>query len=79
LLRKIGEYQEVFEQAVQELLPSHICTYLYELAQIFNGFYEKNRVLDDEREPLRLWLVEHYADTLKNGLGLLNIPSPERM
>ncbi len=79
LLRKIGEYAEVVEQATVELMPHHICTYLYELAQNFNGFYEKNRVIDDRREAVRLQLVQAYADTLRSGLTLLNIPAPDKM
>ncbi len=79
LLRKIGEYTEVVDRAVQELMPHHVCTYLYELAQVFNRFYENNRVLDDPRQAVRLNLVQAYADTLKSGLELLNIPAPDRM
>lgn len=79
LLRKIGEYTEVVDKAVYELMPHHICTYLYELAQEFNRFYEQNRVIDDPRQSIRLQLVKQYADTLKNGLELLNIPAPDRM
>jgi arginyl-tRNA synthetase len=79
LLRKITEYTEVFDKAVAELMPHHICTYLYELAQTFNSFYENNRVIDDSRQAVRLVLVKHYADTLKNGLNLLGITAPERM
>ena len=79
LVRKIGEFAEVVDRAVAELLPHHICTYLYELAQIFNRFYENNRVLDDPRQDSRLWLVQTYADTLRDGLGLLNINAPDKM
>lgn len=79
LVRKIGEYVEVVDKAVAELMPHHICTYLYELAQIFNSFYEHNRVIGDPRQDLRLLLVSTYADTLKKGLGLLGITAPERM
>ncbi|MBI2285324.1 arginine--tRNA ligase [Candidatus Saccharibacteria bacterium] len=79
LTRKIGEFAEVVEQATSDLLPSHICTYLYELAQNFNRFYEKNRILGDEREASRLNLVEAYAKVLKDGLQLLNIATPEKM
>jgi arginyl-tRNA synthetase len=79
LLRKITEYPEVINKAVNELMPHHITTYLYELAQVFNRFYEKNRVIDDPREAVRLQLIQAYADTLKNGLSLLNIPAPEKM
>lgn len=79
LTRKLTEYPEVIQKAMQELMPHHICTYLYELAQEFNRFYEKNRVIGDDREALRLSLVETYADTLKTGLELLGIHAPERM
>jgi arginyl-tRNA synthetase len=79
LLRKLGEYAEAVEQATNELMPHHICTYLYELAQRFNSFYEHNRVLGDPREDTRLQLVQAYADTLKNGLKLLGITAPDHM
>jgi arginyl-tRNA synthetase len=79
LLRKITEYNEVVELATAELMPHHVCTYLYELAQKFNQFYEHNRVIGDDREAVRLQLVAHYADTLKNGLSLLGIMAPDRM
>ena len=77
LLRKMGEFIEVIEQASVEFMPHQVCTYLYELAQIFNRFYEQNRVIDDERQDLRIMLVERYSKILKQGLDLLGIPAPE--
>jgi arginyl-tRNA synthetase len=79
LARKIGAYPEAVQKAVQELMPHHICTYLYELAQEFNRFYEHAKVVGDPRQPVRLKLVELYADVLKDGLMLLGITGPERM
>jgi arginyl-tRNA synthetase len=79
LLLKITEYTETLEKAINELMPHHICTYLYELAQTFNKFYEQNRVIGAEREQLRLSLIELYADTLRDGLTLLGIASPDKM
>lgn len=79
LTLKLLEYPEVLAKATRELLPHYICTYLYELAQTFNRFYENNRVIGDEREALRLALLARYAETLKKGLEVLNIPAPERM
>jgi len=79
LLRKLTEFTEVVDRAASELMPHHICTYLYELAQKFNQFYERNRVIGDAREAVRLQLVQHYADILKIGLGLLGIAAPDRM
>lgn len=79
LVRKITEYNEVVEKAISELMPHHVCTYLYELAQTFNRFYEHNRVIDDPRETVRLSLVQKYAETLNNGLKLLGISAPDKM
>ena len=79
LVRKLTEYADAVNKATVELMPHHICTFLYELAQEFNRFYEKNRVIGDGREALRLKLVEMYADTLKSGLTLLGIHAPDRM
>lgn len=79
LLRKIGEYNEVTEKAMTELLPHHVCLYLYELAQEFNRFYEKCRIIGDEREVVRLELTTLYRDTLARGLRLLGIEAPERL
>jgi arginyl-tRNA synthetase len=79
LLRKIGEYSEVVDKATVDLMPHLICTYLYELAQTFNRFYEKNRVIDDPRQAVRLRLITSYADTLKQGLKLLGIQAPDHM
>lgn len=79
LLRKLGEYQDTVAVATQELTPHHIAVYLYELAQAFNSFYEHNRVIGDDRQAERLWLVEQYANTLRDGLGLLGITAPDKM
>jgi arginyl-tRNA synthetase len=79
LLRKIGEYSGVVDRSVTDLMPHHICTYLYELAQIFNRFYESNRVIGDAREEIRLQLMTAYANTLKDGLTLLGITAPHSM
>ncbi len=79
LARKVSEYPEVLDKAVNEFMPHHICTYLYELAQTFNRFYENAKVVGDPRQAARLKLVELYADVLKDGLGLLGITAPDHM
>ncbi len=79
LAMKISEYADVVERSVDELMPHHIATYLYELAQIFNRFYEGSRVIGDERQEQRLQLVKLYADVLGAGLGILGIEAPDRL
>lgn len=79
LVRKISAYDDAVQLATNELMPHHICSYLYELAQTFNRFYEHNRVIGDDREAGRLQLVQRYADTLQAGLTLLGITAPQEM
>jgi arginyl-tRNA synthetase len=79
LARKISEYPDTVAKATDELMPHHIAGYLYELAQTFNRFYEKSRVIGDPRQATRQQLVALYADVLKDGLQLLHIAAPEHL
>ena len=76
---KLSEYTEVTARAVEDMMPHHVCTYLYELAQAFNRFYERSRIINDPREATRLLLVDRYQQTLAHGLGLLGITAPEHL
>jgi arginyl-tRNA synthetase len=79
LIRKLSHYADAIEKATLEFSPHIVCTYLYELAQVFNRFYEGSKVIDDPREELRLGLVKTYTETLGSGLALLGINAPESM
>ncbi len=79
LVRKLGEYHEIVDLAARTLEPHHICNYLFELAQEFNRYYEKNQVVGSDEEVHRASLVAAYADTLKAGLTILGIYAPEKM
>lgn len=79
LIRKLSAYSSIVNQATNELKPHYICTYLYELAQVFNRFYENSRVIGDSREDLRLSMVSIYAARLASGLALLGISAPDKM
>lgn len=79
LARKLSEYNEIIDKAVFELAPHIVCSYLYELAQNFNRFYENSHVIGDSREPVRIALIDLYVQTLKNGLQLLGIKAPQSM
>ena len=76
---KLLAFSTVTAKAAAELAPHTVCTYLYELTQQFNRFYEHNRIVGHEREAERALLVDAYATVLKNGLTLLGIPAPERL
>ena len=79
LIRKIGEYPDVIEKASSELLPHHLATYLYELCQQFNRFYEQSRIIGDDRQTPRLAMLAAYEHVLKDGLVLLGVPIVEQM
>lgn len=62
--------------------PAALCTYLYDLAKRFNTFYHDCSIGQAETEELqkaRLALAASVGETLKKGLSLLGIPTPERM
>lgn len=79
LVRKLSEYRETVERATSSLEPHHICNYLFELAQEFNRYYEKNQVVGSDKEAHRVGLVAAYADILKAGLAILGIAAPEKL
>lgn len=77
--RKLSQFETVLCEAAVVVAHQIICTYLYELAQSFNRFYENNMVIGDERQAIRLMLVARYAEALKDGLRVLGIRVPEKM
>ncbi len=78
--RLLYRFPEIVERAQREYAPHYVCTYLHELAQSFNKFYEKNRILDaGDDTPYRLLLTSAVSRTLHNGLWLLGITAIERM
>ena len=81
LVRELLKLDGVIAEVEEELLPNRLCTYLFELSQVFNRFYDQVPVLkaEDPARSSRLALCRLTADTLKLGLGLLGIPTLERM
>lgn len=81
LARELLKFDEVIAEVEEELLPNRLCTYLFELSQVFNRFYDQVPVLKAEQSArsCRLALCRLTADTLKLGLSLLGIPTLERM
>ncbi|MDP9173140.1 MAG: arginine--tRNA ligase [Planctomycetota bacterium] len=81
LAKHILRLGEIIDLVDRELKPHHLCTYLYDLAARFSGFYENCPVLQSE-EPTRgsrLALADLAARTLEIGLDLLGIEHPDQM
>jgi arginyl-tRNA synthetase len=81
LVRHLLGFDAVIAEVEEELLPNRLCTYLFELSQVFNRFYDHVPVLKapPQARASRLALCRLTADTMKLGLGLLGIPTLERM
>jgi arginyl-tRNA synthetase len=82
ILRYIYRYPEVVEEAARRLSPNLLCTFLYNLAQRFNAFYNKCSILSAEKPEIvkfRLALTAAVGQVIKNGLFLLGIEAPDAM
>ena len=87
VLRTLYKYSEVVGLAGQNLNPSLICTYLYDLAGVYNTFYNKHSILNIKLQipnsklitNFRLLLTAATAQVLQNGLNLLGIKTVEKM
>ncbi len=75
-------YPSVVAEVAATLEPHRLCTYLYDLANAYNTFYESCPVLKADRQQLRLSrlrLCNLLSRVLADGLDLLGIQTPGRM
>ncbi|MDO8624290.1 MAG: arginine--tRNA ligase [bacterium] len=82
LAKKLMMFPEIIARAQKTDSPHHICTYLEELALLFNSFYNEVSIVRTEDKKLRdsrLALSKSVALVIKKGLSLLNIKVPEKM
>jgi arginyl-tRNA synthetase len=78
----VYRYPEVIREATSKYAPHLVATYIFELAQRFNGFYNKHSVLsadNDELKQFRLVLTSVVVQVIENGLGVLGIGVPDKM
>lgn len=78
----LEQYESTIAQAADELNPSVLAVYAFNLAKTFNTFYSEHSVLNaetPEKKLLRLQLAHVTAATLKEAMSLLGIGVPERM
>ena len=81
LVRRLSVFPDELWAAVEELQPSRMARYSYELAAEFHRFYTECRVVSEDkgRTAARLALVDATRITLANLLPLMGIDAPERM
>jgi arginyl-tRNA synthetase len=81
LIKKLAKFPNIIKNAAAQYSPNILTTYLFELAQDFNSFYQSLPVLKAEKElkKARLKLVEAFTIVIKSGLNLLSISILEKM
>ena len=82
LAARLLQFEETLTVVAREGTPHVMCSYLYDLAGVFSGFYEHCPILSAESEETRnsrLKLALLTAKTLKLGLDTLGIETVERM
>ncbi len=81
IIKKLLQYPMVFEGAVFSFEPHRITYYLQELAGMFHSYYNKHRVISDNKALTfaRLCLCKAVQIVLEEGLNILGVSAPERM
>jgi arginyl-tRNA synthetase len=82
LAARLLQFEETLNVVARDGTPHVMCTYLYDLAGLFSGFYEHCPILNatsEEARHSRLKLALLTAKTLKLGLNTLGIETVERM
>ena len=82
LVLSLAKLPQIIVSAADQIKPELICNYLFDIATLFNKFYDNHRVLDASTKELitaRLALTYCVGLVLTKGLNLLGIESPSRM
>ena len=82
LILEASRLDEIVEQVVRTLEFSVLAKYAFGLAQMFNGFYHRYPILNEEQADARLWRaagVAYLRTQLTSALDLMGIAVPPRM
>jgi arginyl-tRNA synthetase len=79
--RLLAQYGDIVEEAAAALEPHRVIFYLIELAGEFHRFYNRHRVLIDDRDlaAARFHLAQAVKTVVADGLNLLGVNAPETM
>jgi arginyl-tRNA synthetase len=82
LVLESARLDDVVEQVVRSLEFAVLAKYAFGLAQMFNGFYHRAPILNEDREDVRRWRaagVAYFRQQLTRTLELMGIGVPARM
>jgi arginyl-tRNA synthetase len=82
LILEASRLDEIVEQVVRTLEFSVLAKYAFGLAQMFNGFYHRYSILNEEQTDARLWRaagVAYFRVQLTRALDIMGVGVPPRM
>ncbi len=87
LFKKISEWPKCIEVSSEKLEPHRISVYLYELASEFHSYWNmgkedvSKRFIDQDNtiKMEKLVFLKSIANTLKTGMNILGVDTPEKM
>lgn len=82
LMLEALKYNEVIENAFEEMAPHKICAFIYDLANAFNRFYHETKILAEENESVQksyVALLVLTKQVLESCIDVLGFEAPERM
>ncbi|HEY4936808.1 MAG TPA: arginine--tRNA ligase, partial [Puia sp.] len=82
LLITLEKYGSLLQQACNEMNPSLVANYIYNIAKIFSSFYSEHsvsRAESESKKQLRLRICVMTAFIIQSSMSLLGIKVPERM
>jgi arginyl-tRNA synthetase len=81
LAKRVAIFPEFVEGMALALEPHRLTSYLQDLAGIFHSYYNKHRIISDDREltKARFLLVKVIQGVVRSALGLLGIAAPAEM
>ncbi|MHB8641866.1 MAG: arginine--tRNA ligase [Gaiellaceae bacterium] len=79
LIKRLAEFPTAVAEATERRAPQGIPVYAIRLADDFNRFYERHRVLESEQRDFRLALVRAVQRVLARSLDLVGVEAPDRM
>jgi len=81
LIRKLIEFPEILSEIAKNYEIHRLPRYALELAREFHNFYEKERVITEDKKltAARLLLVMATKIVLANALNIMGIDTPEKM
>ena len=84
LIKELGRFPEIVSRAADDLDPSVVAVYLYDVCKSFSSFYRDCPILSvaDENKSLaraRLLLAKSTLTVLKNAMELVLVPFLDRM